>query len=175
MPARGSPGGTSGSYPWPADPDDLVEPPAEPLAGVAEQGDVGDQGGAHPLVPEQVGQDRLVGPERGPAQIGVGEPVPAGPPAPAGRERGQVLGEVVVEDHPLRRQPVEVRRLDPAVAVRAEEPEVQAVADDDDDVHGPILASPGPAVTGVPVQSGLFHSQIGVDRISAIPGLAFFP
>jgi len=33
--------------------------PVEP-GGVAEQGDVGDQGRVDPLVPEQVGQDRLV-------------------------------------------------------------------------------------------------------------------
>ena len=105
---RGSLGGHERVIALAANPDDLVEPAAEAHAGLAEQGDVGDQGRPHPLVPEHVGQDQLVGPERGPALIGVGEAVPAGPPAPTGRQGGQVLGEVVVEDDPLGRQAVQV-------------------------------------------------------------------
>ncbi len=71
----------------------------------------------------------------------VDEAVPPGPPAPAGGQGGQVLGEVVVEDHPLGRQAVEVGRLDPAIAVRPEEPEMEPVADDDDDIHPPSLTA----------------------------------
>ena len=42
----------------------------------------------------------------------------------------------MVEDDPLGRQAVEVGRLDPGIAVGTQEAQVQAVADDDDDVHG---------------------------------------
>ena len=44
-----------------ADPDHLVKAPAESHADFAQERDIRDQGRAHALVPEQVGQDRLVG------------------------------------------------------------------------------------------------------------------
>ena len=119
----------------PPDPDDLVEPPPEPVPGLAEQGVVRDQGRADAPAPEQVGEDRLVGAERRPALLRVGEPIAARPPAPPGGQGRQVLGEVKVEDDPLGREPVERGRLDPGISIRAEEPEVQAVAGDDEDVH----------------------------------------
>ena len=65
---------------------------------------------------------------------------------------------MMVEDDPLGRQAVEVRRLDPAVAVGAEEAQVQAVADDDDDVRGPDGKSP--------LFSGLFLRKPG----NRVPG-----
>ncbi len=120
----------------PAHPDDVVEPPSVAQSGLAEKRDVRDEGGPDPLVPEQVGQDRLIGPQRRPPLLRVGEPVSPGPPAPPGWQGGQVLGEMVIEDDPLRRQAVKVRRLDPGVAVGAQEPQVHAVANHDDDVHG---------------------------------------
>ena len=113
------------------------------MPGLAQQGDIRDQGGAHPLVPEQVGQDPFVGAQRRPALLRVGKPVPAGPPASPGGKRGQVLGEVVVEDDPLGGQPVEVRRFDPGIAVGTQKAQVQAVANDDDDVHGPTIQGSG--------------------------------
>ena len=42
---------------------------------------------------------------------------------------------MMIKHHPLGRQPIEMRRLDPAIAVRAQKPEMQTVADDDDDIH----------------------------------------
>jgi hypothetical protein len=42
---------------------------------------------------------------------------------------------MVVEDNALGSQPIEVRRLDPGVAVRPQEAEVQAVANNNDDIH----------------------------------------
>ena len=61
------------------------------------------------------------------------------------------ISVVLVEDDPLGGQSVEVGCLDPAIAVRAQESQVQAVADDDDDVHGPILTPDG---AGVSLQDG---------------------
>ena len=105
-----------------AHPDHLVEPAPVAQPRLAQQGNVGDQGGMNALVPEKVGQDPLLGPKRRPALLGVGEPVPAGPPASAGRQRRQVFREMMVEDDSLGGQPVEVRRLDPGVAVCPEKP-----------------------------------------------------
>jgi hypothetical protein len=42
---------------------------------------------------------------------------------------------VVVKDRALARQAVEVRRLDPTIPVRSQKAQVQAVADDDNDIH----------------------------------------
>ena len=65
--AAGRRAGRAGRSPGPRIQMHLVEPAAESPAGLAEQRDVGDQGRVNPLVPEQVGQDQLVVPERGPA------------------------------------------------------------------------------------------------------------
>src|SRR5262249_978549 len=104
-----------------SDPEDLIEALAVALADVAGQREVGDRGGAAPLIPEPVGQDALFGMEGRPAARGVGEPVGAAPPAPARRESREVLGVVVVEHDALGREAVEVRSLDPAVAVTPQE------------------------------------------------------
>ena len=46
----------------------------------------------------------------------------------------------MVENDPLGRQPVEVGRLDPGIAVGTQKAQVKAIANDDDDIHGPIVA-----------------------------------
>ena len=43
----------------------------------------------------------------------------------------------MVENDPLGGQPVEVGRLDPGIAVGTQKAQVQAVANHDDDIHGP--------------------------------------
>ena len=116
-------------------PDRFIEPASVSEPCLSQQGDVRDQGGMDPLVPEDVGQNLFLGAERRPTLRFVGETVAAGPPASAGGKRRQVFGEVMVEDDPLRGQTVEVGRFDPGIAVGTDEAEMQAVADDDDDVH----------------------------------------
>ncbi len=118
-----------------AHPDDLVKAPPVAETRFTQQGDIGNQCGVDTPVPEKVGQNPFVGAEGRPALLCVCESVTAGPPASARGKRRQVFGEMVVEHDAFGSEPVEVGRLDPGIAVGTDKAEVQAVADDDDDVH----------------------------------------
>ena len=146
LPGPGVVGGNQRVISLSAHPEHVVEPAAVAQTGLAQQGNIRDQCGAHALVPEQVGQDQLVAAQRRPTLLRVGKAVPPRPPASPRGQRGQVFGKVMIEDGPLRRQAVEVGRLDPGVAVSTQEPQVQAVADHDDDVHGPHCNQAAPGV-----------------------------
>ena len=117
-----------------ANPDHLVETSAVTQTGLTEEGDVRDQGRADALVPEDVGQDRLIRPERRPALLGSGTRI-ARSTSSAGSAAWSGSREMVVEDHALGGQAVQV-----GVSIRrsrsTQEAQVQAVADDGDDVHG---------------------------------------
>ena len=143
MPRAGITGGHERVVALAADPDDVVEPAAIAQARLSKERDVGDERRVHALVPEDVGQDQLVGPKGRPSLLDVGKSESTGPPASPGGKRRQVLGKVMVEHDAFGGQPVEVGRLDPGVSVGTDESQMQAVADDDDHVHGVILADRG--------------------------------
>ncbi len=151
------------------DPDHLVEPASVALSDFAEQRHVGDECGAHPLVPEQVGQDALVRPQRRPALFGIGEPITARPPAPPGRQGRQILGEMVVEYDRLGGQSIQAGRFDPGISVGTQKAQVQAIANHNDDVHGPHCSESitgSQEVKGSPADSGQGGGQEPVGRLS---------
>ena len=151
------------------DPDNVVKAASIAHAGFPQQGHIRDQSGAHALVAKTVGQDPFVVAQRRPAQVGISEPIPAGPPASPGGQRGQVFGKVLIKHDPFGGQPVKVGRLDPGITIDTQKTQVKTVANDDDDIHGHdcirsrladkknSLAGPRPARSPHP-------SQLALDR-----------
>ena len=119
----------------PANPDHIIKPAPISHASLAQEGNIGDEGRANSLIPQKVRQDSLVRPQRRPPLKLVSKAIPPGPPASPGRKRRQILRKMMVKNDPLRSQPIEVRRLDPGVPISPDEPKMQAVANDDDNVH----------------------------------------
>ena len=145
--------------PLAAHPDRFIEPASISEPRLSQQGNVRDQGGMNPLVPEHVGQNSFLGAQRRPALPFVGKTITPGPPASAGGQRCQVFGEMMVEHDPLGGQTVEVGRLDPGIPVCPDEAEMQAVADDDDDVHESIQV--GEVSLNGPVE-GIAQMDVGL-------------
>ncbi len=63
-----------------------------------------------------------------------GELMPAGPPGMVGRRRVEVFAKMLIEDHRLGRQPVEMRRFNPVIAAAAKKSRMEVVEGDD---HSP--------------------------------------